>query len=169
MCAQPSQQTPSFLPKLADFLATGFYSGRIPGPGGTWGTIAALLLSWIAFRIAPALSAPLPVLLTALVCTVLGILLVEIVLRAGLYGENKDPRQIVIDEFAGFFVSIISAQGQLREMVLCFILFRLFDITKPYPCRRLEKLHGGFGVVLDDIVAGFYALFFSELLKPLLF
>lgn len=169
MRAEPSQQAPSALAKLADLLATGFYSGRIPGPGGTWGTLAALGLSVLAFRVAPAWSAPIPLLFLALVSTALGILVVEIVLRAGLYGESKDPRQIVIDEFAGFFVSIIGAHGQLREMVFAFFLFRLFDITKPYPCRRLENLHGGFGVVLDDIVAGFYALFFAELLKPLLF
>ena len=70
-----------------------------------------------------------------------------------------------IDEFAGFFVTMINAPHGWTWIVLGFLLFRLFDIWKPWPINFIdEKMHGGFGMVLDDIVAGIFAMFIIQLL-----
>jgi len=166
--SERSQETPSGALKWYDLLASGFYSGKLPGPSGTWGTAAALAIYYLALQIFPALAQEAVIACLAVLCAVLGIYCSEQVLRAGIYGESKDPGKIVIDEFAGFYVSIMSSGGQLRFLLISFLLFRLFDITKPYPARKMESLRGGYGVMLDDIVAGFYALIAARLLQTLL-
>lgn len=74
-----------------------------------------------------------------------------------IFGE-KDSAKIVVDEIAGFMIANFAAPERLAPLVAAFILFRFFDIIKPYPARRAERLSGGFGVVLDDVVAGLYSL-----------
>ncbi|HSE31242.1 MAG TPA: phosphatidylglycerophosphatase A [Pyrinomonadaceae bacterium] len=72
----------------------------------------------------------------------------------------KDPRKVVIDEVAGQFIALIAVPIQLENwwtIVTAFLLFRFFDIVKPYPARRFENLHGGLGIMADDVVAGIYA------------
>ncbi len=73
---------------------------------------------------------------------------------------KKDPSQVVIDEVAGQLVTFMFVPAYFLHPLMIFIgfvLFRTFDIIKPYPIRRIEGLHGGLGIVGDDIVAGFYA------------
>jgi phosphatidylglycerophosphatase A len=74
---------------------------------------------------------------------------------------RKDPGKVVIDEVAGQFIALIPVSFVLAtawwSAILAFILFRIFDIVKPYPARKLESLHGGLGIMADDIVAGLYA------------
>ena len=74
----------------------------------------------------------------------------------GLTGRN-DPSEVVIDEVAGFFAATFFLPPSLLVMALGFVLFRFFDILKPYPIRRLEALKGGWGIVMDDLLAGLYA------------
>jgi len=72
--------------------------------------------------------------------------------------DAKDPGIIVIDEVAGMLVSVLFLPRTIPVLVTAFLLFRLFDIWKPFPARQLQEMHGGVGVMLDDLIAGAYAL-----------
>ena len=72
----------------------------------------------------------------------------------------KDPQKVVVDEVAGQFIALIAVPIQFESwwtIILAFLLFRFFDIVKPYPARMFENLHGGLGIMADDVVAGIYA------------
>ena len=80
--------------------------------------------------------------------------------RVEAISETKDPGKVVIDEVAGQMLALIAVPMDVEQwwaIVLAFLLFRFFDIVKPYPARRLESLHGGLGIMADDLVAGVYA------------
>lgn len=71
---------------------------------------------------------------------------------------RKDPQVVVIDEITGFLIANFFNQQKLSSLAVAFIVFRFFDIVKVFPANRIEKLPGGFGIVLDDVVAGLYTL-----------
>ncbi len=130
-------------------LATWFGCGLVPLAPGTVGTLGALPL-YLAVRG----GGPTSILAAALVVSVLGVWASNIVIRDS--GE-KDPQRIVIDEAAGVLVALAAAPPTLAGVALGVALFRLFDITKPFPARRAESLPRGWGVVVDDLVAGAWA------------
>ncbi|HQH25783.1 MAG TPA: phosphatidylglycerophosphatase A [Oligoflexia bacterium] len=143
---------------LANFAATGFYSGYWPWASGTAGSLAAAVLAYFLLNYVPVTASLSGGICLAAAFTLLGVYSANIVCDAGLYGpENKDPKQIVIDEFAGYFVTIIGLGGGIPELAAAFIAFRIFDIIKPPPARQMEQLPRGYGIVLDDIFAGAYA------------
>jgi phosphatidylglycerophosphatase A len=72
--------------------------------------------------------------------------------------HSKDPGIVVIDEVAGMLVSVLFLPRTIPVLVTAFLLFRLFDIWKPFPARQFQELHGGVGIMLDDLIAGGYAL-----------
>lgn len=72
--------------------------------------------------------------------------------------DQEDPSHVVIDEVAGQLIALIGVPLRWQSVILSFILFRIFDVVKPPPLRRLEKIEGGAGIVLDDVGAGLYAL-----------
>lgn len=72
--------------------------------------------------------------------------------------DLKDPGIIVIDEVAGMIVAVLGQPRTIPVLLVAFFLFRLFDVWKPFPARQLQELHGGVGVMLDDLIAGAYAL-----------
>ncbi|MBZ5570747.1 MAG: phosphatidylglycerophosphatase A [Acidobacteriia bacterium] len=142
-------------PLWATLVATFFGSGRLrPGPG-TWGSLATVLLWWLLTRwITPNWQSGAAIALAALV-TLVGIPAATQVSRAsGL----KDPQFVVIDEVAGQLTALIAVPVSWKSLLLGFILFRGFDIVKPPPVRQLERLSEGYGIVLDDVAAGIYAL-----------
>jgi phosphatidylglycerophosphatase A len=144
---------------IATFFGAGF--GK-PGPG-TWGSVATVLL-WGAYAklLHPTPQALLIALLAAIALTLLlGIPASTIVARES---GRHDPQFVVIDEVAGQAIALLGSQANWRHALIALILFRLFDITKPYPIRQLEKLHDGWGIVLDDVGAGLYALCVASLL-----
>lgn len=166
----PRQETvPAALPKARvwDFVATGLYSGKLPGAPGTWGTAAAAIVYYALFR--GELETTLGAAVFAVIMTAIAIVSTDKVVRAGIYGGAKDPQQIVIDEFAGYAVTLIGGAATPKQYLLAFILFRLFDVTKLYPACRAEQLPGAWGIVLDDIVAGFYACICLAAANSLLF
>jgi phosphatidylglycerophosphatase A len=79
--------------------------------------------------------------------------------------ERKDPGFVVIDEVAGQWITLLFCPADWRHGLIALILFRLFDITKPFPVRRLESLPEGWGIVFDDVAAGLYALGVASLLR----
>ncbi|MGP8270188.1 MAG: phosphatidylglycerophosphatase A [Terracidiphilus sp.] len=144
---------------IATFFGVGF--GK-PGPG-TWGSVATVLL-WAAYAW---LAHPTPLTLTlALVLGIALTLLLGIPASTIVARESgrHDPQFVVIDEVAGQAIALIGSQANWRHALIALILFRLFDITKPYPVRQLEKLASGWGIVLDDVGAGLYALCVASLL-----
>ena len=131
-------------------IAYGFGSGLAPAAPGTAGSLLALLL------FIPMLWLPLMFQLALILVTLaLGIFVSGKVARELAL---KDPSGIVIDEFVGMWIAMLFLPG-LLWLVPAFLLFRLFDIAKPWPVGLIDrKLEGGPGIMLDDVVAGLYAL-----------
>ena len=131
------------------FLAFGFGSGLAPRAPGTFGTLAAVPLYLAASAL------PLPVYLAiAALMFVLGIWLCG---RCERVLGVEDHSGIVCDEFVGFFVTMIAVPPTPATVIAGFALFRLFDIWKPWPIRLVDRrLHGGLGVIFDDVLAGVY-------------
>jgi len=137
--------------KAAFVLATWFGIGLIPFASGTFGTMGAVplvlaLRHWpLAFKITFFLF------FVALAVLVSG--------RAESLLETNDPSQVVIDEVAGFLAATIFIQVSWQDIGIAFFVFRFFDILKPFPAGFLDRrLHGGLGIVLDDVAAGFQTL-----------
>ena len=134
----------------ATALATLFGIGRAPVAPGTWASLAALPLAWgiTALGGAALLS------LWIFVAAALGIWACDIYVRES---GKPDPSECVIDELAGQWIACIAAPLTLPGYALALILFRVFDIWKPWPISAAERAHGGLGVMLDDLVAGLFA------------
>ncbi|MCZ6639204.1 MAG: phosphatidylglycerophosphatase A [Candidatus Dadabacteria bacterium] len=134
---------------IAKLIATVFYVGLIPIAPGTFGTIAAIPLFY-ALSFTP--------LYLYLAITVLIILIS--VWASGVAEEifgKTDPSEVVADEVCGYLVTMILVPVTLGNIFFGFLLFRLFDIAKPYPIRKFERLPGGLGIVMDDVMAGIYS------------
>jgi phosphatidylglycerophosphatase A len=145
---------------IGTFFGVGF--GK-PGPG-TWGSVAAVLL-WAAYAwlFHPAPQALLLALLAGIALTLLfGIPASTIVAReSGIH----DPGFACIDEVVGQWIALLFSPFDWCHALIALILFRLFDITKPFPIRRIESLPEGWGIVLDDVAAGLYALGVASLIR----
>ena len=134
------------LDRLAFVLATGFGSGYSPLAPGTAGTIAAVPLYLLLCRLHPAAY------LGALVA--LTVLAIAVADRAAKLSGIKDPGFVVIDEWVGFIATMAFVTPSLSSVVAGFFIFRVYDILKPGGARRLESLPGGYGIVMDDFLAG---------------
>lgn len=141
--------------RLHTLIATGFGSGKSSVAPGTCGSIAALLPWVAALTIAPHFFSPLLQLITTILICILGTVACETYLKGS---KDKDPSEVVIDEWAGLYVAFILASAStLSECIIILILFRIFDISKIWPISLFEKLKGSIGVMSDDIVAGIFA------------
>ncbi len=133
------------------YLATGFGVGLIPFAPGTMGSLLAVILALLLF---PANG-------------ILQLLLVAVTILVAIYSshwlaeaeDREDPSHVVIDEIAGMFLTLLWLPLPLgwTAWVAAFLLFRVFDIWKPWPVNKCEKLPGGLGIVLDDVAAGVLA------------
>ena len=145
-------------------VATFFGAGRgKPGPG-TWGSVAAVLLWAVYARFAhPAPHALLLVLVAAIaVAIAVGVPAATVVERES---GRTDPGFVVIDEVIGQWIALLASPADWPHGLLALLLFRLFDIAKPFPVRRLERLPAGWGIVFDDVAAGLYALVVASLIR----
>jgi phosphatidylglycerophosphatase A len=130
------------------FFATGFYTGFFPKAPGTAGSIAALTL-W--YLLEPTQTVQISLIVATFIIGVYSSGKLETTL-------GKDASIIVIDEFTGLFISLFLAPQSIPVFLCGFILFRFFDILKPLGINKLQDIKGGFGVMLDDVVAGLYSL-----------
>jgi phosphatidylglycerophosphatase A len=136
-------------------VATFFGTGRLkPGPG-TWASIATVILWAAGSSRIPMANRTWATVIAAAVVTLIGIPAATRVARAA---SVKDPQFVVIDEVAGQLVTLIAVPLAWKTLLVGLILFRVFDILKPFPIRRLERLPEGTGIVVDDLAAGLYAL-----------
>lgn len=142
---------------VSGFLAFGFGSGLAPKAPGTWGTLAALpflflwqLLPWPAY------------LLLLLLSFLLGVYVCESATRKlGVH----DHGGIVWDEFVGLWLTFFMVDLSWQSVAIGFVLFRIFDILKPFPIKWLDKkVKGGFGIMIDDVLAGVFAGVFLHIL-----
>jgi len=139
------KKSPSF------FIATFAGAGLFPVAPGTAGSIAGLIVLW-AVSFAPSVSYQI----------LLQLFFLIIFIPAGVIASTKyegiskktDPKEIVIDEVVGMMITLFALPFSLFNIIAGFILFRFFDIVKPFPICKLQNIKGGWGVMADDIAAG---------------
>ena len=141
----------SFIEKL---LGSGFYTGYVPIASGTFGTLAALFIYLI-----PGFENPYVIVPAIIVFFIYGIYVGSKFEK--VYG--KDPSECTIDEVVGTWISYLLLPKAVGIIIITFFLWRALDIFKPYPARKLENLNGGLGIMLDDVVSGFYTLIIMHL------
>jgi len=136
--------------RLFMFIATGAGSGYLPKAPGTWGSAVGVLL-WLLLgrmELQPYL-------------TIVGVLFIVGLFSAGAAEkifDHGDPRPVVIDEIVGQLIALTAVPFHPVPILLSFLLFRFFDILKPYPANWFDRhLCGGWGIMLDDVAAGLYA------------
>jgi phosphatidylglycerophosphatase A len=132
-------------------IATGFGAGYLPKAPGTWGSLVALPLHFFLRQLAPNHY--------ALALTAIFFIAVITAGQAEKILDRKDPGVVVIDEVIGMLITLIAAPNNPLIWLLGFLIFRFFDIFKPYPIRIIDqRVNGGMGIVLDDVLAGIYSL-----------
>jgi phosphatidylglycerophosphatase A len=138
-------------------FAFGFGSGLAPKAPGTFGTLAAVPIFWLIQDLS------WPLYLSWLVITfALGVYWCE---RSSKALGVHDHGGIVWDEFVGYWITMFMAPKGILWMLVGFVLFRLFDIVKPWPIRWLDRhVEGGFGIMVDDVLAGVFACVVLQLL-----
>jgi phosphatidylglycerophosphatase A len=140
--------------RLCKIIGSVFYIGYLPVAPGTLGSLAALILCYFLRH------NPLIMGIAIVVVIVLGLLTAK---RMEELFNEKDPGEIVIDEFAGMLVSLYLLPFSMGYVVSGFLLFRFFDIVKPKPIREFEKLDGSIGIMADDLIAGVYTNFILQI------
>lgn len=136
--------------RLAVFLATAGYCGYFPIAPGTAGSAAGLLVYLLVWWTGS---------------SIVEVAAIALIFAAGTWAATHaeryfggiDPGPVVIDEVLGMLITLAFIPAGWTAMVAGFVLFRVFDVIKPFPADRLEKFHGGFGIMADDAMAGVYA------------
>jgi len=140
------------MPRLHTLLATWFGCGYSPAAPGTAGSAAGIAIAWALISLggtSPLWLVPLTVVMTPVAIWAAGATARDL--------GNEDPGLVVVDEVLGQWLTAAAiSHVTWQSYVLAFALFRIFDITKPWPIRKLERLHGGLGIVADDLLAGVY-------------
>ncbi|MFT5702283.1 MAG: phosphatidylglycerophosphatase A [Desulforhopalus sp.] len=132
-------------------LATGLYSGKMKKAPGTWGSLAAFV-PWFFIKDLP---------LSTYLFVLIGVFVLGFFVSGSAEKilDSPDAGCIVIDEFLGMFITLLAAPSHPAAWILGFVLFRTFDIFKPFPVSWFDqRIHGGIGIMMDDVVAGIYAL-----------
>jgi phosphatidylglycerophosphatase A len=148
---------------VATFFGTGFLR---PGPGTYASALTAtlwLFTAWLLHHNTPHLTV-----VTGITLAVVILLGIPASTRVARESQRKDPGFVVIDEVAGQLIPLIGLAPIWPQALVAVLLFRFFDILKPWPIRRLESLPEGIGIVVDDLAAGLYALILTQLITHLL-
>ena len=136
----------------AEWIGTVFYIGKLPLAPGTWASIFAVLCWYFLFQsvnhfVLPAIS---------IFLFLIGGIASDTIVK---YSKEHDPSRIVIDEWVGQWVALSMMPINIRTGVVAFVAFRIFDIIKPGPVRKMVKKPGGWGIMADDVMAGIMAYF----------
>lgn len=137
-------------------IATGFGLGYSPIAPGTAGSILAVLVAFFLFE-----KGTLFLIVSIIVIFIIGTMAASFVEKDK---KSKDPSLVVIDEVAGMWISLLFVPHLWWSFLITFGLFRLFDVIKPFPANKIQSLEGGLGIMLDDVIAGIYALIGTHLI-----
>ncbi len=156
----------SMINRLAYFIASCGYAGYFPIAPGTVGSAVGVVF----YLLLQASGFPWAMAVALAVAIIAGIWAGDVVERTL---DREDPSLVVVDELAGMLLSLWLIPLSWRGIVVGFLVFRLLDIVKPFPCRQAERLNGGLGIMTDDLIAGLYtngilrlaSLFLPSLLK----
>ena len=154
-------RTVRWLTALGRFIGSGFGTGLSPVAPGTVGSLAAAVIYWLL-----PVDGASPILY--------GMIVVGFVLGIWATGtlaspDDPDPSKAVWDEFVGLWVTCLFLPKEILWLAAAFLCFRIFDVLKPWPARRLESLHGGLGIMADDLAAGLYGAVALNALRLLFF
>ena len=141
-----------------------FGIGKVPKIPGTFGSLATIIILYILFHLLDISSKV--ILISLIAIFIFSFLAVSVYIK---YNKNKDPKEVIIDEFIGQSIPIYlyeishgtekTANEAMIFYLICFILFRFFDIVKPFPANYFDKnFKNSFGVIMDDVCAGFYVV-----------
>lgn len=147
----------NFIEKM---LGSAFYTGFIPIAPGTFGSLAALLIYLI-----PGFENPTFLLIIISLFSIVGISIGT--KFESVYG--KDPKQCTIDEMVGMWISLLFIPKKIWFILIAFVIWRVLDIIKPFPANLAEKIKGGIGIMLDDIIAAIYSLTITHIIIYLFF
>lgn len=149
-----------FIPaRLAVFLASGFGIGFVPFAPGTFGSGLGVGIAWLM------LAGGMSQLSYAIACMAVFVFGIPCTRRAAEVQGVKDPGWIVLDEIAAVLFIFTTVPMTLLTAILGFLIFRMFDVLKPFPLRRIERLPHGWGIMADDVAAGFYTGLFLAILR----
>ena len=137
---------------LAEWIGTVFYIGKLPLAPGTWTSLVATISWYFIFKDLNVYTLPI---VTSILC-ILGVISSNKILE---YSNEHDPSMIVIDEWVGQWLAFTMLPVTFETVLIGFLSFRFFDILKPGPVKRMERLPKGLGVMVDDIMAGVLAYF----------
>ena len=137
--------------ELSEWLATCFKIGHLPIAPGTWGSLAAVIGWWLWLQYLD----PLVFIVLIITIFIIGVFATNIIID---HTGEKDPSRVVIDEVAGQWLGLLMLPDGALYIAGAFILFRFLDILKPWPIRQLEQFPKGWGVMLDDMLAGLLTL-----------
>ena len=142
------------LNSLEKILGSGFYTGYLPKAPGTFGSFAALVIYLI-----PGFENPSFMILFISLFILIGVPIAD--KFEVVYG--KDPSQCTIDEIVGMWITLLFVPKKIWFIGLAFIIWRVMDIIKPFPAGKLESIKGGWGIMLDDIIAGIYSFIIVQI------
>lgn len=140
-------------------IGSGLYTGYIPLIPGTFGSLAALVIFLI-----PGFEDPFIMSVFIIAGALLGVYLGN----SFELEYGKDPSQFTFDEFIGMWISLMFVPKTMLNIAGVFVIWRIFDIIKPFPARKFEQLKGGLGIMADDIVSGIYTLLVVQIVLNLL-
>jgi phosphatidylglycerophosphatase A len=135
-------------------LGSGFYTGYIPFASGTFGSFAGLLIYYI-----PGFEKPVVIIPIIIIFIIYGIFVGSRFEK--IYG--KDPSECTIDEITGMWISLLFLPKIWWLSLIVFLLWRISDILKPFPAKKLEGLKGGLGIMIDDVISSLYVLIIVQL------
>ena len=144
----PSSDPDAVVPFPAKLFGSGLFSGFSPVASGTVGSAVGL-----AFYFIPGFEHPFVIIPLSFLTFILGIKAADLMERR--YGH--DPAEVTIDEVLGMWITMLFIPKSLAAGIVGFFLFRISDIIKPWPSNRFDEKTGGFGIMMDDVVAGLYA------------
>ena len=144
--------------KISEWIATCFKVGYLPLAPGTWGSIFAILLWWVFIKDLNLYVFGVIIVLFFIIGIVTSNIMIDEL-------DDNDPSHIIIDELVGQWLALLFLPNGLINIAIAFILFRFFDIIKPWPIPLVEKLPKGLGVMSDDVAAGFITLSFIQIIN----
>ncbi len=148
--------------KISEWIATCFKVGYLPLAPGTWGSVFAILLWWVLLKDLNTYIFGVVIIIFLLIGIVVSNIIID---QSG----DHDPSHIIIDELVGQWLALFLIPDGFFNIAISFILFRFFDIIKPWPIRLIEKLPKGLGVMSDDLTAGLITLVLIQVINIYLF